>query len=122
MSTVIIVVLLVVICVFSVKSYMKKLSSGCCGGGDKDSVRKVKVNDRNKAHYPYQVTLTVDGMVCGNCAKRVENALNTLDGVWATVDLGKKEALVRLKEQLPEARLRDAVREAGYTVMKVENV
>ena len=34
MSTVIIVAVIAVICVFGIKSYVKKLSYGCCGAGD----------------------------------------------------------------------------------------
>lgn len=76
--------------------------------------------DQDKRHYPYTVTLTVDGMTCGNCVRRVENALNRLDGVWAEVDLGARRATVRTKQRPDEAALRQAVRGAGYLVLSVE--
>ena len=41
MGTAVIIVILIVIVIFSVKSYMKKLASGCCGAGE-DKVKKIK--------------------------------------------------------------------------------
>lgn len=118
-STAVIVVGLVVICVLSVKSYMKKLRNGCCGGSGDGPEKKVKVTDRNKEHYPYTVSAVIDGMVCGKCATRVENAFNRMDGVWAKVDLSQKQATIRSKEPLGEENIRNAVRQAGYTVLKI---
>lgn len=122
MSTAIIVLLLVLICIFSVKSYLKKLRGGCCGAGGDAPQKKVKVEDRNKEHYPYRAVVTIDGMVCANCATRVENALNSMAGVWAKVDLSKKQAEVLSKAPLEEQAVRSAVRKQGYTVMKFERV
>ena len=90
MSTFVIVLILVVIGVFGVKSYCKKLSSGCCGASSGPSEKKMKVKDRDKSHYPYRKILSIDGMVCGNCSTRVENGLNRL-AVWA-----RARCLVRL--------------------------
>ena len=118
-STAVICVILAVICIFSVKKYRKKLTSGCCGAGGEGTVKKRRVSDRNKAHYPYTKILKIDGMSCGNCANRVENALNALDGVWASVDLGSQEALVRMKQPTDPALLKNAVRKQGYTVIRI---
>ena len=60
----------------------------------------MKVRDKDKSHYPYSRLLKVDGMSCGNCASHVENALNSLEGAWAQVDLEKGEALVRMKQAM----------------------
>jgi copper chaperone CopZ len=117
MSTAVIVVLLVVICVFSIKSYAKKLSHGCCGGGDGE--KRVKVRDKNKAGYPYCVTITIDGMTCNHCKARVENALNSHDGVWAEVNLTKKKAVVRMKERLTDDELKSCITLEGYTVKEI---
>ena len=118
-STAVICVILAVICIFSVKKYRKKLTSGCCGAGGEGTVKKRRVSDRNKAHYPYTKILKIDGMSCGNCANRVENALNALDGVWASVDLGSQEALVRMKQSTDPELLKNAVRKQGYTVIRI---
>lgn len=94
-ATAVLTALLVIVVVISVKSYSKKLTSGCCGGGDVPKPRKV---DKNPDHYSHHVMLEIEGMACQNCAKRVENALNAIDGVWAEVDLKQKRAKVRQKE------------------------
>ena len=119
MATAVICIILVIAVIAGVKSYMKKLRSGCCGASSEPSVIKVKVKDKDPSHYPYEKILKIDGMTCGNCANRVENALNHLDGVYASVDLMKEEAVVRMKEKLEDQTLKKAVAAAGYTVYKV---
>ena len=37
--------------VLVIRSYRKKLASGCCGASD-ESVKKNKVADKDKSHYP----------------------------------------------------------------------
>ena len=96
----------------AVRGSRRRLSGGCCGGGG-GTVRVRRVSDRDPAHYPCTAVITVDGMVCVNCANAVANALNALPGVWAAVDLGGKKARVRMKERLDPDRLREAVRAAG---------
>lgn len=118
-ATIIIIVILIVICVFSVKSYRKKLKNGCCGGGGDEEV-KVKVADKELSHYPHSATISVDGMSCAHCKQRVENALNSIEGVWAEVDLKKNIALVHMKQEIPEIDLRRAVIKAGYGVMEIK--
>ena len=120
MSTLIIVLILVIAAVFGVKSYCRRLSSGCCGASSGPSEKRIKVKDRDKRHYPYRKILHIDGMVCTNCSAHVENALNRLDGVWAAVDLAKGQADVRMKTPLDEQILKQTVRSAGYTVYKIE--
>ena len=119
MATAVICIILVIAVVAGVKSYMKKLRYGCCGASSEPAVKKVKVKDKDPSHYPYQKVLKIDGMTCGNCANRVENALNHLDGVYASVDLMKEEAVVRMKEKVEDQTLKKTVAAAGYTVYKV---
>ena len=44
-STAVICVILAVICIFSVKKYRKKLTSGCCGAGGEGTVKKKRASD-----------------------------------------------------------------------------
>ena len=120
MSTAILCLLLIIMIVFGLRSYLKRLTSGCCGASARPGVKINKVKDRDKSHYPYRVLLKVDGMSCGSYAARVENALNALDGVWAQVDLGEEQADVRMKREYGEQELKAAVKTAGYTVYRVE--
>lgn len=120
-STVVIILILAVIAVFSVKSYAKKLTGGCCGSGG-DTEKKVKVRDKNPAHYHYRVKIGIDGMTCVRCKMHVENVLNSEDGVWAEVDLKDQSAIVRMKAAVSEDMLRYMISRAGYVATYVEEV
>lgn len=122
MPTIIICLILIVIGIYAVISYKKRLSSGCCGASGQPSVKRVKVQDKDLSHYPHHKILKVDGMSCGNCTVRVENALNSLDGVWARVNLMEEEADLYLKQDVSDDVLREAVKSAGYTVYKIKTI
>lgn len=115
--TVLICAVLAVLAVVGVLSYRKRLKSGCCGAADGKAVKKVRVVDKNRSHYPYRAVLRIDGMTCENCTRRVENALNTMEGVWATADLYKGRAEVLMKRPVPAEELRARVNQTGYTVL-----
>lgn len=86
---------------------------GCCGE-HAAAEKRVQPADRNKAHYPFRAELEISGMTCQNCAVRVGNALNSLEGVWAHVDLSSKTAKLLLKAEPDERQLCQAVARAGY--------
>jgi len=118
-STAILVLFLLALVFLAVRSYLKRLSRGCCGSGNGERLKKVPVQDRDRSHYPYLMCFTVDGMVCGNCASRVENALNSIDGVWAEADVSGKKVTILMKTQIPAQILRDTVNQiGGYTVLQ----
>ena len=71
----------------------KLLHGGSCCGGHEAPESKVKVADKNISHYDYHYEVSIEGMVCSNCATRVENALNGNDGIYAKADLGNKKAV-----------------------------
>lgn len=119
MATAVICLVLIMIAVLGIRSYAKKLSSGCCGTGTA-KVKKLKVQDKNSANYPYIKTVRIYGMVCGNCVNRVENALNSMEGVWSEVNLSEGTALVRMKEELEDERIKQCIHDAGYTVLSIE--
>ena len=64
--------------------------------------------------------LTIEGMMCGHCTGRVEQALNALEGVKAEVSLDNKTATVTAVEEIAEELLVKAVTDAGYTVVDVQ--
>lgn len=118
MGTIVVILVLVIIVICAILSIRKRIKYGssCCGGHD-PAPSKVKVRDKNKSHYPYTYTLKIDGMHCSNCARHVENALNLLDGVWATVNLENKSCLVRAKNPLNKDDISKIIAEEGYTVI-----
>ncbi|WP_313583423.1 heavy-metal-associated domain-containing protein [Lacrimispora sp.] len=119
MSTAIICAILIVLCYFGLRSTINRTKYGCCGSGGSE-VKKIKVADKNISHYPYTRTLEVEGMTCGNCKKRVENEFNSREGLYASVDLKKKLAVIHMKDQMPEDELKEMVRKAGYTPGKIK--
>lgn len=119
MSTVLISGVLLLLFFFAIRSYRKTITSGCCGSSSDEVSKKIKVHDRDLSHYPYIRTLQIDGMTCQNCVGRVQNTLNSLDGVFAKVDLQKNVAVVHLKQPLPEDVLRRVISQAGYSVISI---
>jgi Copper chaperone len=118
-ATVVICIVIAALVVLGVRNYRKNLRSGCCGSGSDAPPKKLRVQDRDLNHYPYEKILVINGMTCNNCVTHVQNALNSLDGVFSRVDLGKKMAVVHMKAELPDQLLRKTVAEAGYTVGSV---
>lgn len=63
-----------------------------------------------------KVTISIDGMMCGHCRGHVEEALNKLNGVSATVRLDDKNAVCTIEGDTTDEQLKQAVADAGYTV------
>ena len=64
-------------------------------------------------------TLIVEGMSCGHCEKAVKNALGELPEVTdVKVDLAEIRVEVD-GENLDDARLKEAIDEAGYEVVSI---
>lgn len=92
----------------------------CCSDGTSNKkIKKTVVADTDESHYPYCDELLIGGMSCDGCAQNVENAINALDGVWATVTYADHTARVRSKLPVDRDTLETAVRGAGYYVMKM---
>jgi copper chaperone CopZ len=119
MSTVIIILVLVVFAIATVKSYAKKLTSGCCGaGGDKEE--KVVVEDTDTANYPYFADVKIGGMHCQKCADRIENAFNRRDGFYAIVDLKSGTVKIYSKKKLTDFDVRSVIVGLDYSVESLE--
>ena len=119
METAILVTVLIALIVFGIRSYMKKLSSGCCGTSV-EKEKRLPVKDADKKHYPYAYPIAVEGMHCANCAARLENAFNGQEGMWAQADAAHGHVLLRAKDPLAEGRIRQIVALAGYRVVRIE--
>lgn len=120
MATGIILCIIVIIFVFSIRSYIKKLAHGCCGAGG-DDVKKIKPKDKNLSNYDFEYKVCIEGMTCSNCKKRVENSFNERDGFYAVVNLKQKEAVVRAKHKATEEEIKGIVQKSGYRAISVSN-
>ncbi len=80
-------------------------------------------NKRKKEERKIGMTkvITIKGMMCSHCTKRVEDSLNKLDGVSAEVSLedGGK-AVVRLERELSDEILVNTITEQGYEVIQIQ--
>jgi len=116
MNAVLIAALLLLIAWAVWRAAQKARGGGGCCPEHREAEKRVAVTDKDKSHYPYALALEIGGMTCDNCARKVENALNSLEGVWASVSISGHSARVLCKSQPDEAAVRRAVRQAGYVI------
>jgi copper ion binding protein len=64
--------------------------------------------------------INIEGMSCGHCVKRVENALKEIDGIKEVeVILEENKAIIEFNGQMEDKTLIDAIDDAGYTVVSI---
>ncbi len=67
--------------------------------------------------------LSIEGMSCNHCVKRVETVLLSLDGVLAVkVNLSSRSAVIETTTDFNDSVLFDAIDDAGYVLNKIELV
>lgn len=121
MSDVIIILILIVILGFAVKSSIKhfKGEGACCGGGSGQVETKRPKKKKLDGPVIGTRTIKISGMHCQNCVNSVTRALNSLDGVSAKVSLRDNSAEVSFDRSVEEDRLRRAVEDAGFEVLSI---
>ena len=120
LPTAAICLVLLLIVVFSVRSYLKKLKSGCCGaGGD-----EVKAGFAPPTGTP--LTTAMPGW-CGlrACTARTAPAASKMPSTAKRASTPrwtwpKKTALVRTKAPVSDQQLKQVVRGLGYSPVAVE--
>ncbi len=84
-------------------------------------VERIEIKEDHKEEKTMKtVTLQIEGMMCQNCRKHVDKALNSLADVSAEVSLEEKRAVCTVADTVSIEALKAAVEEAGYTVASVE--
>lgn len=96
-------------------------SSGCGGCSSSENCGTAPVSKSNTGDEKTFV-LDIEGMHCGSCQNSVSEALNSLDGVSATVDLAKNCATVVLSKEVLESALKEAVSDKGFEVTAVRTM
>ena len=81
---------------------------------------KQTITATNKEEIGMKKTLKIEGMMCGHCTGRVEQALNAMDGVSAKVSLEGKSAEVTLTKDVSDEALVKTVTDAGYEVVDIK--
>ena len=64
--------------------------------------------------------IKVEGMMCEHCVAHVKKALEAFPGVAADVDLASGKATVQGSSLPDDAKLTEAVEQAGYKVVGME--
>lgn len=65
-------------------------------------------------------TMTIEGMMCANCQRHVEKALNAIPGVQAQVSWEAGSAALTCPDTLADEVLIQAVTEEGYSVKAIQ--
>ena len=117
MGNVIIIGIILLLVLNGIRSSIKhfKGEGGCCGGGS-DSV---KAERKKLKSVIVTKTVKIEGMTCQQCKNWVENSLNALDGVAASVNLKKKTATVSMESIVSDSDIKTAVENAGYHVISI---
>ncbi len=76
-----------------------------------------KPKNINKEEINNMKTMVIEGMMCMHCKAHVEKALNSIEGVTATVDLESKTATI--SGDVADEVLKKAVTDAGYEVISI---
>lgn len=67
--------------------------------------------------------INIEGMSCGHCVKHVESALMEISGVEKVdVSLKDKNAIVELKQEVEDSKLKEAIEEAGYEAVAIKEI
>jgi copper ion binding protein len=67
--------------------------------------------------------ILIEGMSCQHCVNHVKEALGEISGVNSVkVDLGNKNAVVGLTQTVDDVKFKEAVDEAGYEVVGIEEL
>lgn len=119
MGTFIICILLILLILYALRSSLKhfKGEGGCCGGGS--DVKEKLVKKKLNGPVIQEKVVHIQGMHCDHCRISVENAINSLDGVCAKVNLNKNLAVVQYERPCDDADIIRAVTGAGF---EVENI
>lgn len=68
-----------------------------------------------------QITIKIDGMMCGMCESHINDALRRGLPVKKVTSSHKKgQAVILAEDTLDEAKIRHIIGETGYTVISVE--
>ncbi len=119
-STIIIAVILAVILFFAIKNSIPHFrgEGGCCGGSGKEKTVKAKPLESVIA----TKIVDIEGMRCQNCNIRVQNALNSIDGINAKVNGEKNQAVIKIGRDIDDSEIERAVAVLGYKVISIKTI
>ena len=111
MATIIIIIILIIIVLYAFKNSLKHIKgeSGCCGGTTIST-------HKNLSYIMDQKEFKIEGMHCQNCVNKVTNAINSIEGASAKVDLDLQEAVISYDRPIDKKELYQVIEKSGYHV------
>ena len=122
MSFFVVLLLIVLIAALIFMMRRKTTVGGSCCGSKETLEPKIKPKDRDKSHYPFHYEAQIDGMVCSNCARRVENAFQKNDGIMAHVNLSRKSSDILSKEPLSSNDVLEMLKGTSYMLTDLKEI
>lgn len=121
MGTYIVIILILMVAAFAFRSSIShfKGEGGCCGGSSSPKKNRKK---RLKKVLNEKYIVHVEGMHCKACAIRIENAINSVDGVIADVSLSKNTAQIKTDHKIEIFDIIEIIELEGYQVTQTQTV
>lgn len=66
--------------------------------------------------------ISIEGMSCNHCVNHVTEALEEIGAEKIKVSLENKSAELDIKDSVTDEKIKLAVEDAGYDVVKIENL
>lgn len=64
-------------------------------------------------------TYIVEKMMCNDCVRNINNALDKVEGISYSVDLASKSVVVNFQGEVNDALVIGAIGRAGYSAMRL---
>lgn len=115
MVDIIIIIIVVILLGAALKGSIKhfKGEGSCCGGSHESLALDKKVLS---SPIIGKITLKITGMHCQNCVNKVTNAINSIEGASAKVDLDLQEAVISYDRPIDKKELYQVIEKSGYHV------
>lgn len=69
----------------------------------------------------YKKIITIEGMHCEHCAKKVTDTLNSIEGVdKVKVNLSKKEAIITSKVELENTTIEESFKNLDFKITNIK--
>ncbi len=116
-ADIIVLLIVAVLMVFACRGTLKHFrgEGSCCGGGS-------TITSENKTlsgEILGKKVVKISGMHCENCAAKVKNAINAINGASAQVDLEKQSAIIAYDREIKDKVIINAIEKAGYEVIAI---
>lgn len=106
----IVFLILLIISIYSIKSYMKTLSQ-------RWSLLHLRAIERQ---YPYCIKIHIKGQTCKNCGKCRENIFLQDESIFIEIDKTQQKAIVYSKNWLSYEESTEQIKKVGYHVSELK--